>query len=173
MTQPTIDVTLAHIPSQSDYRARLATDYAAGTPPDVALLSYRRAGAFIAADQLDPLGPYLDASDVIQPDDFYPVTLESFTWNGELMCIPQNISSLVVYYNRDLFAAAGLPEPADDWTWDDFLDAAVALTRDLDGDGATDQYGLGVEASLYRLSPFVWQNGGRIVDDPLTRPNWA
>jgi multiple sugar transport system substrate-binding protein len=161
-----VDVTLSHIPSQNDYRIRLATDFAAGSPPDVSLLSYRRFGAFAAADQLTPLGPYLDDSDLIARDDFYPITLDSFTWGGELACIPQNISSLVVYYNRDLFAAAGVPEPADDWTWDDFLAAAQALTRDLDGDGLTDQYGLGVEASLYRISPFVWQNGGRIVDDP-------
>jgi multiple sugar transport system substrate-binding protein len=161
-----VDVTLTHIPSQGDYRTRLATDFAAGMPPDVSLLSYRRFGAFAAADQLEPLGPYLDDSQVIQRDDFYPVTLESFTWGGDLVCIPQNISSLVVYYNRDLFVAAGVREPADDWTWDDFVATAVALTRDLDGDGATDQYGLGVEPSLYRLAPFVWQNGGRIVDDP-------
>ena len=163
---PEIDVVLSHIPSQGDYRTKLATDFAAGAPPDVALLSYRRMGAFAAADQLEPLGPYLDRSDVIVRDDFYPITLESFTWQDELLCIPQNISSLVVYYNRDLFAAAGVPEPADDWTWDDFVAAAVALTRDDDGDGAPEQYGLGVEPSLYRLSPFVWQNDGRIVDDP-------
>ena len=165
-SQPGVDVTLSHIPSQSDYRTRLATDFAAGSPPDVSLLNYRRVGAFAAADQLEPLGPYLDESNLIAREDFYPITLESFTWGGELICIPQNISSLVVYYNRDLFTAAGVPEPADDWTWDDFLAAAQTLTRDLDGDGMTDQYGAGVEASLYRISPFVWQNGGRIVDDP-------
>ena len=164
--QPEIDVTLAHIPSPRDYRTRLATDFAAGTPPDVSLINYRRVPAFAAAGQLQPLGPYLEASDAIAMDDFYPVTLDAFRWRGELMCIPQNISSLVVYYNRDLFRAAGVPEPTDDWTWDDFLAAAEALTRDTDGDGVTDQYGLGVEASLFRLAPFVWQNGGRIVDEP-------
>ncbi len=163
--QDEVDVTLSHIPSQGDYRTKLATDFAAGTPPDVSLLSFRRAGAFIAAGQLEPLGPYLAESDVIAAEDFYPITLESFTWNDQLMCIPQNISSLVVYYNRDLFTAAGVAEPADDWTWNDFLAAAQALTQDTDGDGTIDQYGLGVEASLYRLAPFVWQNGGEIVDD--------
>jgi multiple sugar transport system substrate-binding protein len=99
-------------------------------------------------------------------NDFYPVTLEAFTWQDQLMCIPQNISSLVVYYNRDLFTAAGVAEPADDWTWADFLAAAQALTLDSDGDGQTDQYGVGIEASLFRLAPFIWQNGGQLVDDP-------
>lgn len=164
--QSDVDVTLAHIPSPGDYRARLAADFAAGTPPDVALINYRRMAAFAAANQLQPLGPYLQRSGVIKATDFYPITLEAFTWAGELMCIPQNISSLVVYYNRDLFRAAGVAEPADDWTWDDFLSTAKALTRDTDGDGAADQHGLGVEASLFRVAPFVWQNGGRLVDDP-------
>lgn len=164
--QDDVTVSLSHIPSQGDYRARLATDFAAGTPPDVSLLNFRRVGTFAAAGQLQPLGSYLEGSDVIAPADFYPVTLQAFTWQSQLMCLPQNISSLVVYYNRDLFAAAGLAEPPDDWTWDEFLAAAKALTRDTDGDGQTDQYGLGVEASLFRLAPFVWQNGGELVDDP-------
>ena len=43
---------------------------------------------------------------------------------------------------------------------------AKALTKDTDGDGAIDQYGLGTEASIFRLAPFIWQNGGDIVDDP-------
>lgn len=165
-SQDDVTVTLSHIPGPGEYRARLATDFAAGTPPDVSLLNFRRIGAFVAAGQLEPLGPYLDASEVISPADFYPVTLEAFTWQDVVMCIPQNISSLVVYYNRDLFRAAGVAEPPNDWTWADFLAAAESLTLDLDGDGGIDQYGLGIEASLFRLAPFIWQNGGELVDDP-------
>lgn len=162
---PEIDVEVTHIPADREYRTRLATDFAAGTPPDVVLMNYRRIAGFAAKGLLEPLGPYLDESDVITAKDFYPVTIEAFNWEGTVMCIPQNISNLVVYYNQDLFDAAGLDYPADDWTWDDFLQTAIALTKDLDGDGVTDQYGLGSDPVLYRLSAFVWQNGGVIVDD--------
>jgi multiple sugar transport system substrate-binding protein len=162
---PDIAVEMAHIPSQGDYRTRLATDYAAGTPPDVSFMNYRHYGAFAAKGLLEPLAPYLAESDLIQPDDFYPIALDAFTWQGELVCMPQNISSLVVYYNQDLFDAAGLPYPADDWTWETFLNTAVTLTQDTDGDGQIDQYGLGIEPSIQRLAPFVWQNGGQVVDD--------
>ncbi|GAB4161822.1 MAG: hypothetical protein Fur0021_35420 [Candidatus Promineifilaceae bacterium] len=165
---PEIDVEVTHIPSDREYRTRLATDFAAGTPPDVTLMNYRRIAGFAAKGLLEPLGPYLDKSDLITAKDFYPVAIEAFNWEGTVMCIPQNISNLVVYYNQDLFDAAGLAYPADDWTWDDFLQTAIALTKDLDGDGIVDQYGMGTEPSLYRVSAFVWQNGGVIVDDLYT-----
>lgn len=163
---PGVDVDLSHIPDQGDYRQRLAAGFSAGDPPDVMLLNYRRFATFAAQGGLDPLGPYLAESEIIQESEFFTPTIESFRLDGELWCIPQNISSLVVYYNRDLFDAAGVSYPTDDWTRDDFLAAARTLTRDTDGDGDTDQYGAGIEASLFRLAPFVWQDGGEIVDDP-------
>lgn len=172
-----VHVELTHIPSPREYRTRLSTEYAAGSPPDISLMNYRRYAAFAANDLLEPLGPYLAQSELINEKDFYPVALEGFYWQGQLVCIPQNISSLIIYYNQDLFDAAGIPYPGDQWTWSDFVETARALTRDLDGDGTIDQYGVGIEPSLLRLAPFVWQNDAPIVDNPqnprrttLTRP---
>lgn len=162
---PDIQVELIHIPSQSDYRNRLAADLAAGAPADVVLINYRRYAAFADTGALEPLGPYLERSGLIQESDFYPQAVAPFKWKGQLMCIPQNISSLVVYYNKDLFDDAGAAYPAEGWTWDDFLAAAQALTKDLDNDGRVDQFGVGLEPSLIRFAPFVWQAGGEIVDD--------
>jgi multiple sugar transport system substrate-binding protein len=163
--RPAIDVELQHIPSQADYRQRIGADFAAGTPADVVLINYRRYAPFAARGALEPLGPYLDRSELISPEAFYAESLGPFTWEGTLICIPQNLSSLVVYYNKDLFDQAGLPYPRDSWTWDEFLATAQALTRDTDGDGASDQYGLGTTAEAIRVAPFIWQNGGALVDD--------
>jgi multiple sugar transport system substrate-binding protein len=161
---PEIEIEVTHIPSPNDYRTRLSTEFAGGSPPDVTLMNYRRYAAFMANGLLEPVGPYLDASEIIQPEDFFPITIDAFTWDGVLSCVPQNISSLVVYYNQDMFDAAGVPYPADDWTWDDFVATAVSLTQDFNNDGIIDQYGLGIEPSLYRVAPFVWQNDGPIVN---------
>jgi multiple sugar transport system substrate-binding protein len=92
------------------------------------------------------------------------------------MCLPQNISSLVVYYNVDLFEQYGGRKPHAGWTWNEMLGAAQALTVDSNGrpiragdpdaGGRTAAiYGLGVEPSLIRIAPFVWSNGGELVDD--------
>jgi len=164
---PDAKVELINIPGQSDYRTRLAADFAAGTPADVVLLNYRRLGTYAARGALEPLDDYLAKSKIISRQDFYPQALEPFAYQGKLMCIPQNLSSLVVYYNKDLFDQAGLSYPQNDWTWQDFLQTAQALTRDLDGDGQTDQHGLGFESVLARFAPFIWQHGGEVTNNDL------
>lgn len=164
---PAVDVELIEVPSQGDYRQRLGQDLAAGTPADVVLINYRNQSAFSAKGQLTPLSDRLRASAMLDETDFYPEAFDGYLWRGEVMCIPQNQSSLAVYLNTDLFAEAGVALPAADWTWDDLLATAEALTKDLDGDGTIDQYGLGTEASLMRLAPFIWQNGGEVVNNPL------
>jgi multiple sugar transport system substrate-binding protein len=75
------------------------------------------------------------------------------------------VSSLVIYYNKTLFDAANLVYPAAGWTWDDFVATARALTVDKDGDGVLDQYGASIDPIFLRLAPFIWQNGGELVDD--------
>ncbi len=161
---PTDTVELVVVPSQSAYRDRVAVDLNAGIPSDIVLLNYRRVPAFASQGQLLPLTQRLAQSTHIAASDFYSATLPPFTWQGELMCIPLNISSLVVYYNRDLFQAAGVPEPAPGWNWDDFVATAKALTLDTNGDGTPDQYGLVTDIELQRLAPFIWQvQGGALV----------
>lgn len=164
---PDIKVEVIEV-SSSDYSKRLSADLAAGAPADVFFLNYRRQAKYSDSGVLQPLSAYLKNSKVFKESDFYPQAMEPFKWKGEQMCIPQNISSLVVYYNKDLFKAAGVDFPATGWTWDDFISTAQALTKDLDGDGATDQFGAGIEPEFIRLAPFIWQSGGELVDNPPT-----
>jgi multiple sugar transport system substrate-binding protein len=163
---PEVDIALQTLPSQGDFNRRLAADFAGGNPADILLMNYRRYTLFASQGGLEPLGAYLAGSSLLEESDFFPQTLSAFTLDGQLWCIPQNISSLVVYFNLDLFEAAGLPSPHRGWTLDEFLAAAQALTRDLDGDGSIDQYGVGIDPSMVRLAPFIWMAGGELVDDP-------
>lgn len=165
-TQSEVLIELRYVPDQAEYRRRLAADFSAGAAPDVMLLNYRRFATFARQGGLQPVEDYLAQSKVLSPEDFYAPALEAFRFSGQLWCIPQNMSSLVVYYNQNLFDAAGVPYPADDWTWGDFLAAAQRLTQDVDGDGRPDIYGAGIEPTLNRLAPFIWQAGGELVDDP-------
>lgn len=162
---PHITVDLIAVSNQKDHVARLASGFAAGDPPDLFMINFRRYGKYAAKGVLEPLGVRLTARGVFVETDYYEQTIEAFRYNGQLMCTPQNVSSLVVYYNRGQFRELGLPLPTADWTWADFLTSAKALTRDSNGDGQIDVYGVGFEPVLVRLAPFIWQAGGDIVDD--------
>jgi multiple sugar transport system substrate-binding protein len=163
--QPDVDVKMIEASDRDDLIARLSTSFAGGSPPDLFLLNYRFYGPFAARGVLEPIEDRVDDSDVFQQEDFYEEAMDAFRFNDELTCLPQNISSLVVYYNKDLFQKAGVAEPKEGWKWDDMVAAAKKLTKDENSDGKAEVYGLGVEASLIRLAPFVWSAGGDLVDD--------
>jgi multiple sugar transport system substrate-binding protein len=163
--EPEADVRLIEASDREDLLTRLSTSFAGGSPPDLFLVNYRFYGQFAAKGVLEPIEERVAGSEVFDEEDFYEQALDAFRWEGTLTCLPQNISSLVVYYNRDLFESLGVPEPRAGWTWTDMRQAAIGLTRDTDGDGRFELYGLGVEPSIIRVAPFVWSNGGDIVDD--------
>ncbi len=166
---PDVKVELIPVATQKDHMAKLASSLPDGDPPDLFLINFRRYGQFAAQGVLEPLGPRLTERGRFREEDFYEPAIEAFRYDGTLVCAPRNTSSLAVYYNRTLFKEAGLPLPGAAWTWAEFLTAAKALTRDTNGDGKSDVYGLGFEPALIRLAPFVWQAGGDLVDD-LQRP---
>ena len=160
-----VEIKLVPVGSQSDHMAKLSTAFSAGNPPDLFLVNYRRFGQFAGAGVLEPLGARLARSNLFEEQDLFPEAVDAFRFEGTLLCLPQNISTPVVYWNRELFREAGLAPPAEGWTWDDMLRAAKALTKDDNGDDIIDIRGLGFEPSLNRFAPFIWQAGGRIVDD--------
>jgi multiple sugar transport system substrate-binding protein len=166
---PDIEVEFIPVGKSRDHMAKLATGFAAGNPPDLFLLNFRRFGQFAARGVLEPLGARLSQRGKFRESDYYAPAIEAFRFDGSLVCVPQNVSSLVVYYNVAHFQAAGLPPPAPNWTWADFQRTARQLTRDTNGDGKPDLYGFGFERTLIRLVPFIWQAGGDVVDD-LNKP---
>lgn len=155
-----VDIELVVVAGREDLLARLSSGFAGGRPPDAFLVNHRYIGQLAAAGALDPVGDRLVEAGDIDLDDLAPAAVEAFRVDGRVVCLPQNQSSLVAYYNADLFEQAGLAPPEPGWTWDDLVATATALTHPERG-----VWGLGVEPSLIRLAPFVWSNGGEVVDD--------
>ena len=127
--KPDVNVNLIEASDRDDLIARLSTSFAAGTPPDLFLLNYRFYAQFAARDVLEPIEDRVDDSDVFQQEDFYEEAMDAFRFNDTLTCLPQNISSLVVYYNKDLFEKAGVAFPKEGWTWDEMVATAKKLRR--------------------------------------------
>jgi multiple sugar transport system substrate-binding protein len=93
--------------------------------------------------------------------DYFPVMLDTFSCGGRLYGLPKDSSAAIMFYNAEMFEKNGVPAPSAEWKWTDLLRAAKALTRDTNGDGRVDQWGLNAPAWHW----FVWQNGGRILDE--------
>ncbi len=91
-----------------------------------------------------------------------PALLESASYDGSVYGFPRDIGFSVLYYNKDLFDAAGVEYPTEEWTWDDLTAAAEALTV-VDANGRVTQYGLAMEGGKY--AEWINQNMGSILDD--------
>jgi multiple sugar transport system substrate-binding protein len=95
------------------------------------------------------LRPFLDLDPHFDPDDFLPGLLPSRS--EPLLAVPTGAAYYLTFFDKNAFAAAGLPHPKLDWTTTDFLAAAVALTRREGGE--VTQWGY-VPAQL-RYSPLL------------------
>jgi multiple sugar transport system substrate-binding protein len=82
---------------------------------------------------------------------------------GQIYGIPIGYTPMVIYYNRRLFREAGVPYPDTSWTWDDFLQAAIKLTK-KDANGRIRQYGCMISMAGYT---FVYSYGGDFFDENL------
>ncbi|MBK9735068.1 MAG: ABC transporter substrate-binding protein [Saprospiraceae bacterium] len=120
------------------------------------------APSYLRYDVLQPLDDFILQDTTFDKNDFYPQFLEAFTKNGKLYGIPKDFGPFVLFYNEEMFREAGITEPPKDWK--ELEDYCRKLTKDTNGDGKIDQYGLVIEPSIDKLMPFVFQNEGGFQD---------
>lgn len=121
------------------YADTMTTLFAGGDPPHIVHLASFEFQAFADAGWLEPLDGRLSADGV---DLTGWAGQSKCVWNGENVCIMMNYFGFIMAYNKAILDAAGLAVPT---TWDEFLAVARATTKDLNGDGITDQFGTGHE----------------------------
>lgn len=117
---------------------------------------------------LAPFGDYVsgpEGIDTAELADVFPVMIQECSRDGRLVTLPFNKSVPVFYYNRDLFIKAGLDPDRFPETWEDFIEAAGKLTRDDDGDGKADTWGLAFPInSLWLFQCLLLQNNTDVFD---------
>lgn len=150
-----IHVNLNLVP---DYDTRLQTSLAGGAPPDVFYIDSFRLPDLVAANAIEPAEGNID-----DPGDFYESLRTAFTIDGTFYCPPKDFSTLGLEYNTDMFDAAGLDYPTEDWTWDDLRSAAEALTNEDES-----VYGMVLSADFARWIAFLYQAGGSVTNEDFT-----
>lgn len=134
----------------ANYWTKLVADVSGGTNLCVVgVQSLRVPGV---SDLLLPLDDLM-AGTGIDPADFDASILETMQVDGEQKGVPYDYGPLVMYYNKDVFAAAGVPDPAPDWTVEDFESALATIT-------ATGTYGTIVYPNADYTLPWTLALGG-------------
>lgn len=167
-THPDIDVEFQLV-DPNGYTEKLMVRIASGVAPDVAWSAGGEFHMLAMAGYLVDLGPYIKASG-IDLGDYYPQAVLDGQFRGIQYALPYQTHPGVhgLMYNRDLFARAGLVEPDDNWTWDDLLTAARAITRDVTGDGVNDVWGFSVILGNVESDSMIYSLGGRYTNDEGT-----
>ena len=124
---PDVEVKYTTAPFDS-YFTKLQTDIAAGQAPDVFELNYENFTTFASKGTLLDLGSRLKTEATPATKTFYPAALNAFKMGGTQYGLPITFSTVVLFYNKDLFDKAGVAYPNASWTWKDELEAAKKLT---------------------------------------------
>ncbi|MFC6681651.1 ABC transporter substrate-binding protein [Nonomuraea ferruginea] len=121
---PKIDVVVETAPFD-EYFTKLQTSIAGGTAPDTFELNYENFVTYASAGSLLDLGTVAGDGDT---SVYAGESLAAFQRDGRQYALPASFSTVVLFYNKDLFEAAGVEPPTSDWTWADEKAAAAKLT---------------------------------------------
>lgn len=152
---PDIKVDFVHIPQ--NYFQKIHLLFASNLAPDVVFMNNLYLPVYANAGVLEEIKKY--------DDNFYPKSIEALSYRGKVYAIPRDVSNLVVYYNKDLFAKYGVPVPSKYWTFEDLLIIAQKLTKDTNGDGLIDFWGISFDDEPLFYLPYLMSEGGGFLSD--------
>ena len=174
---PDISVKIEAVPD--GYTQTLMARIASGSAGDL-----YRYGTHYGMANLALRGLYYPLDEFATKDNYdlaiyFQGAIDACTVQGQLYALPVNGHPgwSGIYYMPELFEEAGVDQPTTDWTYDDMTEAAIKLTKDTDGDGKVDQYGLWIanyyEATLTPIDAYGgWpmnEDGTKAMyDDPNT-----
>lgn len=150
-----------------DMKIKLINAVKTGDLPDVSQVAIEYLDVFIDDSRIEPI------TDYISEDDKNDI-LSQF-WNGvtrqrEIYAFPFNHSVQVLYYNKDAFEKAGLDPDKPPKTWEDVIKYGKELTKDFDGDGTIDQWGILVSLEgVFGFTPLIRQVGGEFLNDDRSK----
>lgn len=159
------DITVKHTTfPYADYQTRVVAAKVAGQGPDVVQLFYGWLDTFVSGGLIQPLDPAIFPHDAIEAD-FFPI-VSAMKRGEDYYGLPTAVRSLALFYNKALFAEAGIANPPANL--DELLAAALATTK---RDGAGNITSAGITMDMAGQDHHWWrevlvrQNGGVPYDD--------
>lgn len=134
---PDVDIEFEYTDG-SGYLTKMQTWFSSNTAPDVFGVATDHLAIFNQSTSFENLSPYIERDGL---GDMWNKNVQAAYVNkkGETIAVPFISKVFVLAYNKTLFDEAGITYPTDEWTVDDMLAAARALTK---GEGISKVYGL-------------------------------
>jgi arabinogalactan oligomer / maltooligosaccharide transport system substrate-binding protein len=150
---PNIKVNYVNVPF-ADAKDKFKTAAQSGSgAPDVLRADVGWTPAFAQLGYLQPL----DGTPALQDDsDYMPGPFASDHYNGKIYGVPQVTDTLTLLYNKDLLAKAGITTAPK--TWDELKTDSLQIKAKTGVDGTF------LDAASYYLLPFIYGEGGDIID---------
>lgn len=145
---------------------KLTAAAASGGGPDFVTMGVEQLPRFYDMGIIQPIDDFESLVDpAVLPEAFVPYLKK----DGKYISFPMGFFSVCLYYNKDMFKAAGLDPEKPPTTWDEMISDAVKLTKDNNGN--TEQYGLALAAkeSIPNWQILLWGNGGDVIDSSNTK----
>ena len=138
---------------------------------DVYVMNSRGYFPLVANNILLPIGELLGEEYYENLPPLARANIESLRYHGRLYGFGVKssfASQCAIAWNKDMFEREGLPDlyevyESGEWTYDTMIELAKTLTRDLDGDGVIDQWGIGGLRNYETLVRFAYSNGAEVV----------
>jgi multiple sugar transport system substrate-binding protein len=154
-----IDVKLV---GSVQHNQKLLTQLLSGKAPEVLQIPYSEYRS------LGSQGGFVDLTEDFQEMTkfYYEDVVKLGTVDDKLYGFPWLGSSIQLVYNKTMFENAGITSPPD--TWEELYETAKKLTKDTNGDGKIDQYGIGLVGKqhpdiAWLVSMFLNQAGADLV----------
>lgn len=167
--------------SPAEFWTKLQTTVAGGTAADLIWMDQEHLPDFASKGALLDITDLMAGSDspAANLDDYFPAAMEPYRYDGKLYGLPWIAQPVMLYVNLDALEAAGYTaDQVNDWTWEDFRQACIAMTLDAGGNnpgaegfdstGVT-QYGFSIVPGWPPVQQWIWQAGGEVLSDDLTQ----
>jgi multiple sugar transport system substrate-binding protein len=160
------------ITTWTEYVNKLVASVAAGDAPDVINIATEGFELGVDNELFAPLDGYVANDPEARPllESMNPTLVEGFSSDGSQYLVPNTWNSMLIYYNTRMFDEAGIERPADDWTWDDFLEIAEQLTT---GSGKDKVYGFALPYFNFGLMPWLYSSSASTMNDDLSEPTMS
>ena len=166
---PKIKIHLISTLGDTGFEAKLLTLIAGDIAPDVIRVTQLNFPYFATKDMLLDVNPLIKNDPEFDIHDYFERITDGMRYQGKLLGLPSDFSTIVLFYNKRLFDEYGVPYPDETWDYKKFLWAARKLTRDTDGDGVTDQFGFANAPRYNRWPGWVWVFGGDLFTPDVKR----